>query len=226
MVAVKTSASKRANYSGVKRIPHYEKQYEFTCGPASLMMIFKHFDRKFALSKKNEIHLWRESSLAPLPPTSRYGLAFSALKRGFRVEMLSNVDGIKYINKTPTRLTGRRGGDWIKRFMGLMKAQFEERKKRANELGLKEKKSKKITAKAIEDVLVRKGLSIMLTSARFFDDQDWAHWVVVTGFDAENVYINDPASTSNKGRRVFSRNEFEKINGYYGDQVLISMFHQ
>ncbi len=187
-------------------------------------MIFKYFDKSFVLNKKNEIELWRESSLAPLPPTSRYGLTFAALKRGFGVEVLTNISGIEYVNKTPASLTGRRGGEWIKRFLGLMQAQFAERRRRAVELGLKEKKVKKITVKAIEEVLKRKGLSIMLTSARFFDDQDWAHWVVITGCDNENVYINDPASASKKGRRIFSKEAFEEINGYYGDQVLVSVF--
>jgi predicted double-glycine peptidase len=208
----------------MKPVPHYEQQYEFTCGPASLMMIFKHFDRKFVLNKKIETDLWRESSLAPLPPTSRYGLAFSALKRGHKVEVLTNVAGIEYVSKTPASLTGRRGGEWIQRFMQLMKAQFEERKQRAVDMGLKEKKVRKVTLKHVEDALKRRGLGIMLTSARFFDDEDWAHWVVLVGVDNKNVYINDPSSKSKKGRRVFSRREFESINSYYGDQVLISIF--
>ena len=182
------------------------------------MMIFKHFDKKFVLSKKTETDLWRESSLAPLPPTSRYGLAFAALKRGFVVEILTNVAGTEYVKKTPTSLTGRRTGEWIKRFMVLMEAQFRERKRRAIELGLKEKWLKKISVRAIEQVFKRGGLSIMLTSAKFFDDQDWPHWVVLTGCDKENIYINDPASLSKKGHRVFSKREFVKINSYYGDQ--------
>ncbi len=85
---------------------------------------------------------------------------------------------------------------------------------------------KKFSSAEVVDVLERKGLSIMLTSARFFDDQDWAHWVVLTGWDNENVYINDPASASKKGYRVFSKAKFEKINNYYGDQVLISIFRK
>ncbi len=176
------------------------------------------------MSKKNETDIWRESSLAPIPPTSRYGLAFSALKRGYRVENLTNVKGIEYVRKTPRRLTGRGMRDFFEGFMEMMQAQFDERKARAFELGLVEKYPKKISTEQIKDALQRKGLSIMLTSARFFEDQDWAHWVVVTGADENNVYINDPASASNKGRRVFSRKEFEKVNGYYGDQVLISVF--
>ncbi|MDG6905839.1 MAG: peptidase C39 family protein [Nitrososphaerota archaeon] len=208
------------------QVPHHEQQYEFTCGPASLMMIFKHFDKKFEFTNAMETDIWRESSLAPLPPTSRYGLAYSALKRGHAVEIHTNVKGIEYVNKTPPRLTGgRRLSGFFQQFLEMMQTQFEERKRRALELGLLEKKVNKITSNDVANVLSRKGLSIMLTSARFFDDQDWAHWVVVTGHDSkDNFYINDPASNSNKGRRLFSREKFEEINGYYGDQVLVSVF--
>lgn len=188
------------------------------------MMIFKHFDKKFEFSKAMETDIWRESSLAPLPPTSRYGLAYSALKRGYGVSILSNVRGIEYVSKTPTRLTGPRRAGIFQQFMEVMKEQFEERKKRAFEMGLSEKIVKKLGASDVASGL-KKGLAIMLTSARFFDDQDWAHWVVVTGHDAQdNFYVNDPASKANKGRRVFSREKFDEVNGYYGDQVLITVF--
>ncbi|MDG6997509.1 MAG: peptidase C39 family protein [Nitrososphaerota archaeon] len=210
--------------SRVADVPHYEQQYDFTCGPASLMMIFKHYDRKFEFTKAMETDIWRESSLAPIPPTSRYGLAYSALKRGYSVSILTNVNGIEYISKTPVRLTGRRAG-FFEQFQEMMQAQFNERKKRAIELGMNEKKVDRIGSTHVMNVLKGMSLSIMLTSARFFDDQDWAHWVVVTGHDREgNFHINDPASKPNKGRRVFSKEKFEEINGYYGDQVLISVF--
>lgn len=211
--------------SKIAQVPHHEQQYDFTCGPASLMMIFKHFDKKFEFTKAMETDIWRESSLAPLPPTSRYGLAYSALKRGYHVSILTNVRGIEYVSKTPARLTGRRRAGIFEQFLEMMQAQFDERKKRAFELGLNEKKVRKITTPHVVHTLTRKGLSIMLTSARFFDDQDWAHWVVVTGHDGdENFYINDPASKAEKGRRIFPKDKFEEINGYYGDQVLISVF--
>jgi len=208
------------------KVPHREQQYESSCGPACLMMIFKYFDKNFVFTNDVETDIWRESSLAPLPPTSRYGLAYSALTRNLKVEILTNVKGIEYISKTPARLTGgdQRSG-FIELFMGMVQKQFDERKERAFALGLDERKVRRISTSDVVDVLKRKGLPVMLTSARFFDDEDWAHWVVVTGYDQEgNMYINDPASSENKGRRVFSREKFEEINGYYGDQVLVSIF--
>lgn len=189
------------------------------------MMIFKHYDKKFEFTNAMETDIWRESSLAPLPPTSRYGLAFSALKRGYSVQIVTNVKGIEYVNKTPARLTGGRRGSFFESFLGMMRAQFEERKKRAYELGLQEEFVKRISTEDVMEVLGRKGLSIMLTSAGYFDDEDWAHWVVVTGYDKDfNFYINDPASEANKGRRIFSKEKFDEVNGYYGEQVLVSVF--
>lgn len=209
----------------VMPVPHYEQQYDFSCGPASLMMIFKHFDKRFQLTTSIETDIWRESSLAPLPSTSRYGLAYSALKRGYGVSIITNVKGIEYLNKTPTSLTGRRISVLFEQFLEMMKTQFLERRKRAFEMGVAEKRVKRIGISHVTDALKGKHLSIILTSARFFDDQDFPHWVVITGHDdLHNFYINDPASKPNKGRRVFSRGKFEEINGYYGDQVLISIY--
>ena len=65
---------------------------------------------------------------------------------------------------------------------------------------------------------------MMLTSARYFDDEDWAHWVVITGLNSDKVLINDPGTSTDKGRRVFSLREFEEINGYYGNQAIVSVF--
>lgn len=208
---------------GRARVPHYEQQFDFTCGPACLMMVFKHFDPGYVMSRENETDLWRQSALAPLPPTSRYGLALAALRQGLKADILTNVSGIEYIDKTPARLTGRDGRDWMKRFYGFAEAQFKERKGRAMDLGLTEKKVKRFGLEDLEGRLGEGALSILLTSARFFDDEDWAHWVVVAGVRGEKVFVNDPASGRAKGHRVFTREGFSKINGYYGDQVAISI---
>ena len=202
--------------------PHYYQQLDNTCGPACLLMIFKHFDQRFEMSKRNEIDIWRESSLAPLPPTSRYGLAFAALKRGHPVEILSNVEGVE-INQNPA-LLGEQVVQALSRFQALAATQFEERKERALELGLEERIVEKIEFEAVHDVVSRGGVPIMLTSARHFDDDDWIHWVVVTGANSQNILINDPGSVLEKGRRIFQRREFDSINGYYGHQVLVSIF--
>jgi hypothetical protein len=207
---------------GIKlRIPFYHQRFEFTCGPASLMMAMKYIDNGFQLNRKNEMDIWRESSLAPLPPTIRYGLAFSALKRGFRASILTNVRGIEYVNKSSLEspMHGEEGR-WLMKFATDM---FKERKERAFSMGLKEKPGK-VTLKEIRDTLIRNGVPIFLTSAKMLDkaDDDWAHWAVVSGIGDGYVRVNNPALE--KGRVRFPLDYFQKAIGYHGDMVLISIF--
>ena len=61
-------------------IPFYRQHYDFTCGPASLMMAMKYLDNDMRLGKELEIDLWREGNLVAICGTSRYGLAFSAAR--------------------------------------------------------------------------------------------------------------------------------------------------
>ena len=44
-------------------IPFYRQHYDFTCGPASLMMAMKYLDNDVCLGKELELDLWREGTL-------------------------------------------------------------------------------------------------------------------------------------------------------------------
>ena len=65
------------------KVPFYRQHYDFTCGPASLMMVMKYFDNNLHLSKDLETDIWREDNMVEVYGTSRYGLAYSAAVRGF-----------------------------------------------------------------------------------------------------------------------------------------------
>lgn len=174
------------------------------------------------MDNKGEIDLWRESALAPLPPTSRYGLAFAALMRGFRVEILTNVKGLEL--RPPPRGPGVAAGEFMQTYLKWWQVHFEERKARALELGLRERRLRIIGIRDVGRALRGGGLGMVLTSSRFFDDEeDWAHWIVVTEIEGDKVFVNDPSSGLENGRRVFDNEKFEEINQYYGSQVLISI---
>ena len=117
---------------GTRKVPHHEQQYKFTCRAGIPDDDFQTFWQEICTYQSSGNWHLEGKPLAPLPPTSRYGLAFSALKRGYHVEILTNVKDIEYVSKTPASLTGRRTGDFFERFLDMMKAQFEERKKEAS----------------------------------------------------------------------------------------------
>ena len=80
-------------------IPFYRQHYDFTCGPASLMMAMKYLDRDTPLAKDLEIDIWREGNLVAVCGTSRFGLAYSAAVRGFSARVTSNTGGTRFCRK-------------------------------------------------------------------------------------------------------------------------------
>jgi predicted double-glycine peptidase len=56
---------------------------------------------------------------------------------------------------------------------------------------------------------------------RYLHDDPTAHWFVVTGFDADNVYVNDPWVLLRKGKTArdmtnaaIPRRLFDKVTSY------------
>ena len=80
-------------------IPFYRQHFDFTCGPACLMMAMKYLEPDVRPGKDLEIDLWREANLVAVCGTSRYGLAFSAATRGFSARVTSSTGGIDFAEK-------------------------------------------------------------------------------------------------------------------------------
>jgi predicted double-glycine peptidase len=55
------------------KVPFYRQNYDFTCGPASLMMAMKYFDKQLRLTKDLEIDVWREGNMIARAQV-RYGI--------------------------------------------------------------------------------------------------------------------------------------------------------
>ncbi|MEM0086816.1 MAG: peptidase C39 family protein [Candidatus Micrarchaeaceae archaeon] len=199
-------------------VPFYPQAYEFTCGPACLMMVFKYFEKSFEMGKVEEMNVWRESVLAPLTATSRYGLAYAALRRGLEVYIKTNVKGVEFIKKE--RMTQSQK-QYLNYVLDMVEMLFNERKARAKALGLIERRGS-VRMADIRSVLLRGGLPIILTNLKYLEDEDSPHWILVVGFIGNNVIIHDPGSKV--GNKVFTTARFDKLNGFHGDEVLIAIF--
>ena len=77
-------------------LPFYRQHWDFTCGPASLMMAMKYLDDGVRLDRDLEIDVWREANLVAARGTSRYGLAYAAAVRGFSARATSTTSGIDF----------------------------------------------------------------------------------------------------------------------------------
>ena len=195
-------------------IPFYRQHYEFTCGPASLIMAMKYFDKDLHPGKSLEINLWREGNLIEVRGTSRYGLAYSAAIRGFHAKVTSNTGGIDFVDK----LVPPRNDLNIRVLMD----QFQERRARCRNLGVKERQ-KTITGEIISKSLFLNRVPIIVTDTFLYSKEDLPHWVVVTGIDDKFLYFNNP-SDKNHRKRKFEVPSLEKFIGYHGDQSMVEVW--
>ncbi len=111
------------------KVPFYRQHYDFTCGPASLMMVMKYFDNNLHLSKDLETDIWREDNMVEVYGTSRYGLAYSAAVRGFYASVTSNTDRIDFVDRLMPPVENLN--------MQMIKIHFDKRKKGARNLASK-----------------------------------------------------------------------------------------
>lgn len=197
-------------------IPFYRQHYDFTCGPACLMMAMKYLDESRVLSKELEIDIWREANLVAVPGTSRYGLAYSAASRGFCARVASNTGGIDFVEKIDPPLDDEA--------MDLLRSQFSERQIRCRNLGVRESRAP-FTLRTLRAALVRNHVPLIVTSTWFYSGEDLPHWVVVTGIDDGKLSFFNPADPGMRTRTV-GHEGLHTFIGYHGDQSMVKVWKE
>jgi ribosomal protein S18 acetylase RimI-like enzyme len=176
------------------RIPYYQQTLDFTCGPAALMMAMKALDPGLELNRTLELRLWREATTIFMTSghggCGPYGLALSAYRRGFALEIHVNEDSVFLVDsvrcpekKEVMRLVQE---DWIKELRNLpvllcYGSMSVDDLRRKFEVG---------------------GIPLVLISSYRIYGERFPHWVVVTGFDERFIYVHDPLVNAEDGETV------------------------
>ena len=178
-------------------VPYAPQTLDFTCGPACLMMALKHFYPETELTRALEMTLWKEATLIFMASgfggTEGYGLALAALNRGLSCRMVMSMD------TTPLLKSVR-----IPKKREVMKIVHNDLKRKARRAGL----GSSIYDYGMDEIitaLYREMLPIVLISTYRLTGDKVPHWVVVTGFDSDNVFIHDPNVESYKKNRAKAR---------------------
>jgi len=197
------------------KVPYYAQTLDFTCGPSCLMMALKFFNPNQSLDRSLEVELWREATLVFMTTgvggTGPFGLALAARRRGLAARVLSSTE------RTP--------------FVGSVRVPVKREVIRLVHRNLKEQALADGVASATLDfklddlisALHRGMIPITLISTYRLTGDRAPHWVVVTGFDGESVYIHDPDEesyppNSEKSRHMrISRDRFERMTRYGKD---------
>jgi ribosomal protein S18 acetylase RimI-like enzyme len=179
-----------------KRIHHYrvrERHVEmpwirqstpFTCGPAALMMAMSGVSRDYVASQHEELQIWREATTIFM--TSGHGgchplgLALAAQQRGFAAEVWINtrnplfVDSVRDANK--------------KRIIELVHQDYLEQ---AKATGIRIHYSD-IKQERLITALKHNAVPVIMISTWRLDGRKAPHWVTVSGYDSECLYVHDP----------------------------------
>lgn len=196
-------------------IPFYRQHYDFTCGPSCLMMAMKYLEPGTRPGKEMEIDLWREANLVAVCGTSRYGLAFSAVTRGFSARVTNNTGGIDFAEKFVPSLDAHA--------MKLLREQFSERRARCKKLRVRERQAP-ITSRTLREALFSNHVPLIVTSSRFCGGEDCPHWVVVTGIDDKYLSFYSPSDVRQKKRKT-GLPALQGFIGYHGDQSMVEIWN-
>jgi ribosomal protein S18 acetylase RimI-like enzyme len=167
----------------VVRVPFYRQTLDFTCGSAALMMAMKALRADLEIDQKLELRIWRESTSIFMTSghggCGPFGLALSAYRRGFDVEV--------YVNDTTALFVDSVRDPRKKEIICLVQEdQLEEI------AGLPIEVHYGILG--IHDILQRftaGSIPIVLISSYRIYDKKTPHWVVLTGFDDRYIYVHD-----------------------------------
>ena len=185
-----------------KRIRHYSGSLQhrsvhwlrqtthFTCGPAALMMAMHGLNRVYQPSQEEEMNIWREATTIFM--TSGHGgchpigLALAAKRRNFSVEVWINQSGTLFID-------GVRNED-KKQIVELVDNGF---KRQAGEQNIPIHYGN-ITQTELIRVFTAGAIPLILISTFLMDRKKVPHWVVMSGFDDDCLYMHDSDPDDNR----------------------------
>ncbi|MCQ8115787.1 GNAT family N-acetyltransferase/peptidase C39 family protein [Methylomonas rosea] len=155
----------------------------FTCGPAALMMAMHALNKTYLPSREQEIELWREATTIFM--TSGHGgchpigLALAAKRRQFAVEVWINQTGSLFIDSVRS--------DDKKQIVELVDNCF---KREAAEQGVAIHYAN-VTQNDLISAFEAGAIPLILISTFSMDRKKAPHWVVMSGFDKDCLYMHD-----------------------------------
>ena len=163
---------------------YYAQTTPFTCGPASLMMAMASLRDGWTPSRSEELRLWREATTVYMTSghggCSPVGLACSALRRGFRVELYLSSDETPFI-------------DSVRDFNKQEVIELVHREFIDELTGLGVKPQIGVLSGADLAAKLSEGqLALCLISTWRLSRNKAPHWVLATGADAQFIYFSDP----------------------------------
>jgi len=187
-------------------VPYYKQTSEFTCGPACVLMVMKHFDPKLELTRQLEFEVWY-CNMIGTKGADPFGLSVPLIDAGFEVRL---------ITQRRNTVDPRR---WRRR---LIRAGFTLQEAELSFLGIRQNRLRALARNLpvqykrphVQDVAHAVGaeyVPIALVHMGVIHSLNIPHWVVVTDVDEKSVVFNDPYPPKGRKSLTLSHVKFQKI---------------
>lgn len=164
------------------QVPYYQQTTEFTCGPACLLMAMRALQPERSIERRDELQIWREATTVFMTSghggCSPQGLALAAWRRGFRVRLQVSI-------ACPLFLDGVRD-EHKKEVIRLVHEEF------CTELQHSDVEQVSSHQLDLAHTLKTGGQPLVLISSYRLTRSKAPHWVIVTDYDEDFVYLHDP----------------------------------
>lgn len=195
------------------RVGYYPQTWDFTCGPAALLMAMHALDPSIEVNQTTELRTWRESTTIYMTAghggCSPEGLALAAYRRGFNVELFLSNKGVLFVDSVRSETK--------KQVIELVQKDFRSQL-RTTEISLS---FAPLTLENMRQKFDAGGIPVVLISSYRFDRAKQPHWVVVTGYDRKYVYLHDPDINEEEGKTATEcmqipvpANDFDRMAQY------------
>lgn len=189
-------------------VRHYAQTLDFTCGPCALMMAMAAIDPSLPVSQAVEIRLWREATTVFMAAghggCGPFGLAHSALRRGFEVLVYAAAGASLFMDS----VRDPHKKDVIQLVENDFRSELIE-----SQVPIY---AQPVSPESLIEHLRAGRLPIVLISLWRLHGEKTPHWVVIVGFDGAVFRLLDPMvrSCDPDGGMSISLGEFKKIARY------------
>jgi ribosomal protein S18 acetylase RimI-like enzyme/predicted double-glycine peptidase len=165
-------------------IPWIRQTTRFTCGPAALMMAMRGISSEYTPSVHEELQIWREATTIFM--TSGHGgchplgLALAARLRGFQAEVWMN-------QRRPLFVDSVRDPHKKEIIEMVHKDYLQQAKQQDIRIHYSD-----IRQDQLVHALNHHAIPLVLISTWSFEGKKSPHWLTVSGFDSECLYVHDP----------------------------------
>ena len=198
-------------------VPYYAQSSDFSCGPACVLMVMKHFDQDIEIGRELEFEVWRQCNMIGIKGADPFGLSVPLIDADYDVRLITQRSKIVEYEPWRRRLIRHFSSEEIELSLFGMK----ENRQRALRRRLRVTYKRPVVAD-IQRGIRGDSVPIALVHMGVVHSLNIPHWIVVTDADREQVVFNDPYPPKGRKGLKLSHVKFQKILDDIGTRIGLS----